>query len=135
MPIEMKKISLLLSFAILFSCAPVKEKVSKTAILFTNANVVDVRTGQIQESQQVIIDSGKIKSIQPTIGHPEDFTTQIDAKGKYLMPGLAEMHAHIPQSPTSEERIEETLFLYLSNGITTIRGMLGHPSHLVLREK
>ena len=131
----MKKISLLLSFAILFSCAPGKEKVSQTAILFTNANVIDVRNGQILESQQVIIDSGKIKSIQPSIEHSEDFTTQIDAKGKYLIPGLAEMHAHIPQPPTSEERIEETLFLYLSNGITTIRGMLGHPSHLALREK
>ena len=45
------------------------------------------------------------------------------------------MHAHIPSPPTSEERIKETLFLYLSNGITTIRGMLGHPRHLELREE
>src|SRR5690606_13836771 len=52
-----------------------------------------------------------------------------------LIPGLAEMHAHIPQPPISKTRIEEILFLYLSNGITTIRGMLGHPTHLVLREK
>lgn len=131
----MKKITVLLGISILFSCSPMKEKVNKTAILFTNANVVDVRNGQILEKQQVVIDSGKIKSVQQSIAHPEEFITQIDAKGKYLIPGLAEMHAHIPQSPTSEERIEETLFLYLSNGITTIRGMLGHPSHLVLREK
>jgi hypothetical protein len=45
------------------------------------------------------------------------------------------MHAHIPSPETSRERLEETLFLYLSNGITTIRGMLGHPAHLQLREQ
>ena len=33
------------------------------------------------------------------------------------------------------ELLEETLFLYLSNGITIIRGMLGQPYHLELREK
>lgn len=131
----MKKISLLLGLSILFSCSPMKEKISQTAILFTNANVVDVRSGEIFKNQQVVVDSGKIKSIQQTIANPENYNIQIDAKGKFLIPGLAEMHAHIPQPPTSEERIEETLFLYLSNGITTIRGMLGHPSHLVLREK
>ena len=130
----MKKISLLLGFSLLFSCSPIKDKGSQTAILFTNANIVDVRTGNIIKKQQIVVDSGKIKNIQSTIANPEDYTIKIDAQGKYLIPGLAEMHAHIPQPPTSEELIEETLFLYLSNGITTIRGMLGHPSHLLLRE-
>jgi hypothetical protein len=70
-----------------------------------------------------------------TVEDAEEYSTKIEAKDKYLIPGLAEMHAHIPQPPTSNTRIEETLYLYLSNGITTIRGMLGHPSHLDLREK
>lgn len=131
----MKKISIFLGLALLFSCSTTKEKVSQTAILFTDANIVDVRTGKIRENQQVIIDSGKIKSIKQAIANPENYNKHIDAKGKFLIPGLAEMHAHIPQPPTNEERTEETLFLYLSNGITTIRGMLGHPSHLVLRDK
>lgn len=131
----MKKISFLLALSFLFSCSPMKEKVSKSAILISNTNIVDVRSGTILENRQIVIDSGRIKSIQQSISNSEDYTTKIDAKGKYLIPGLAEMHAHIPQPPTSDERIEETLFLYLSNGITTIRGMLGNPSHLVLREK
>ncbi|MEJ1223670.1 amidohydrolase family protein [Sediminicola sp. 1XM1-17] len=131
----MKRISILLGLGLLFSCSPLKEKVGQSAIVFTNVNIVDVRNGTILEKQQVVTDSGRIKSIQQSIANLEDYGTLIAGDGKFLIPGLAEMHAHIPQPPTSEERIEETLFLYLSNGITTIRGMLGHPSHLVLRDK
>lgn len=131
----MKKITIFIALSLLFSCAQAPKKVSPTSILISNANIVDVRNGAILENQQVVVDSGKIKSILSNVDNPSAYVTLIDAKGKYLIPGLTEMHAHIPQPPTSEDRIEETLFLYISNGITTIRGMLGHPSHLVLREK
>jgi len=125
----------LLLLTLIASCAQPQEQLSTTATLISNVNIIDVTTGTISEKQQVIIDSGKIKTITATVNNPDGYTTKIDGQGKYLIPGLAEMHAHIPQPPASEEHIEETLFLYLSNGITTIRGMLGHPSHLSLREK
>ncbi len=49
------------------------------------------------------------------------------------MPGLAEMHAHLMGGDDAlNERI---LLLNVARGITTVRGMLGHPSHLVLRER
>ena len=60
--------------------------------------------------------------------------TLIEAKGKYLIPGLAEMHAHVPPVDNLEP-MKEVLFLFAANGITTIRGMLGHPRHLELRSK
>jgi imidazolonepropionase-like amidohydrolase len=51
------------------------------------------------------------------------------------MPGLAEMHAHIPvPQDGNDSLVRETLFLYLSRGVTTIRGMLGNPYHLELKE-
>ena len=131
----MKKISLLICFVIFLSCAPKKKSISPTAILITGVNIVDVSNGDILQNRQVVIDSGKIKKIVESVEDAEEYSTKIEAKDKYLIPGLAEMHAHIPQPPTSNTRIEETLYLYLSNGITTIRGMLGHPSHLDLREK
>jgi len=131
----MKKISLLICFVTFLCCSPKKESVGSTAILITDVNIVDVENGNILKNRQVVIDSGKIKKIVESVENADDYPNRIDAKGKYLIPGLAEMHAHIPQPPTSDTRIEETLFLYLSNGITTIRGMLGHPTHLVLREK
>src|SRR5690606_27369981 len=58
----------------------------------------------------------------------------IDGRERYLVPGLAEMHAHVP--PSSDRRyLEEVLFLYVANGVTTVRGMLGEPGHLELREQ
>jgi len=131
----MKKLFIILTIVLLTSCNQVQEKVSPTATLISNTNIVDVRSGEILENRQVVIDSGKIQSILKSIENAEGYSTTIDGAGKYLMPGLAEMHAHIPPPSTDAQRIEETLFLYLSNGITTIRGMLGDPMHLELKKK
>lgn len=63
-------------------------------------------------------------------------TLQIDGRGKYLMPGLADMHVHLfagagqPDDLTSQQ-----LQLFLANGVTTIRNMIGKPEHLPLRER
>jgi imidazolonepropionase-like amidohydrolase len=57
----------------------------------------------------------------------------IDGQGAYAMPGLAEMHAHVPGADDGEQRAKDVLALYLANGITTARGMLGEPWHLEVR--
>lgn len=126
---------MLLGIALLLSCSGKNKEKAATALLISNVTVVDVTTGNLLKNQQVLIDSGSIKKISGSAIDKIEYGNHIDGKGKYLIPGLAEMHAHIPQPPTSAKRIEETLFLYLSNGVTTVRGMLGHPEHLILREK
>lgn len=119
---------------LLGSCGKPEKRVPKQDILISNISIVDVETGDINENRYVAIDSGRIITITKEVLDTTNFNTVINGSGKYLMPGLAEMHAHIPPPTTSSERIEETLFLYLSNGITTIRGMLGDPMHLELRK-
>ena len=88
----------------------------------------------ILENQTVVVENGIVTQIGPT----SELKTipgakLINAKGKFLMPGLTEMHAHIPTN--DDEYVQEVLFLYLSNGVTTIRGMLGDPYHLELKRK
>ncbi len=133
----MKKYLFILCAMSLMACAQSsqEQQSNTTSILITDVNIITVTDGSIRTNQQIVIDSGKIKSISGTLKNPDDYVTKIDGSGKYIIPGLSEMHAHIPQPNISAERIEEVLFLYLSNGITTIRGMLGHPAHLELREK
>lgn len=131
----MKNLFTILFAMLMFSCAKPQESISPTAILFTDANLIDVSNGSLLGKHHVLIDSGKIKKIFTTNVDQKKYATVINAEGKFLMPGLAEMHAHIPSQSAGEDRINEVLFLYLSNGITTIRGMLGHPEHLKLREK
>ena len=129
----MKKLYLALFALVVLACKQYPQSTSETAILLTNVNVLDVRSGEIMQNMQIVVDSGKIMQVSASIEGM--FSTTLDGQGAFAVPGLAEMHAHIPSPPTSEERIEETLFLYLSNGITTIRGMLGHPRHLELRNE
>ena len=90
----------------------------------------------VLKNQTVVITDGKISKIGPSgsINLAKELEI-IDGSGKFLMPGIAEMHAHIPVTQEGNDSlVRETLFLYLSNGITTIRGMLGNPYHLTLRE-
>ena len=91
----------------------------------------------ILQNQIVVIRNGKIHQIAAS----SEFSitgeaNEVNSTGKYLMPGISEMHAHIPTPAEdgNDERVRETLFLYLSNGITTIRGMLGQPYHLELKK-
>lgn len=131
----MKRVFILLTSILLVSCDQAQEKISPSATIIFNTNIIDVRSGEILKNRQVVIDSGRIQSILESIKNEKGYTTNIDGTGKYLIPGLAEMHAHIPPPSTDAQRIEETLFLYLSNGITTVRGMLGDPMHLELKKK
>lgn len=131
----MKKLALwLLPLVMCVSCGQSEEPISATALLISNVNQIDIAKGSVLKNRQIVVDSGKIVKIVDRIENPEKYATTIDGTGKYLIPGLAEMHAHIPPPSTPAERVEEVLFLYVANGITTIRGMLGHPGHLTLRE-
>jgi imidazolonepropionase-like amidohydrolase len=101
----------------------------------TNVSVLDMNTGQMVEDNTVLVSKGLIVEIKssPEVPIPADFKN-IDGTGKFLIPGLSEMHAHIPIGPVTDDLVKETLFLYLSQGVTTIRGMMGHPLHLELKE-
>lgn len=111
------------------------EELGASVTLITNVNVINVRDGSIAEGQTVVVEAGRILRIQDNTPEETNGAEIIDGSSKFLLPGLAEMHAHIPSPDWGRENIEETLFLYVSNGVTTIRGMLGHPLHLELREQ
>lgn len=102
-------------------------------IVFTSVNVISMENDQVQSNQTVIVKNGKITAIGKNLKYGKDALV-IDGKGKYLIPGLAEMHAHVP--PIDEiEPMKDVLKLFAFKGITTIRGMLGHPRHIELRTK
>jgi len=120
----------LCAFAFLFAFSAFAEKIA-----FVDVNVIPMDSNRIIAKQTVVVDEGRIVSIGPskTVKPPKGARV-IQAKGKYLMPGLAEMHGHIPPPNAGRKAIENTLFLYVANGITTVRGMLGSPGQLELRK-
>jgi imidazolonepropionase-like amidohydrolase len=109
------------------------------ATAFVGVNVIpmdSITTEAVLANQTVVVREGRITAIGPS-GKTQipDGAIRVDGAGKYLMPALAEMHAHIPGAQASDATVERTLFLYAANGIGTIRGMLGDPRHLVYRER
>lgn len=127
-----KLISVLFLVIILTSCTNKPSFNADYAI--TNVRIVDVKNGELSVPSDVLIAGDTIQFIKPSEDQDYGEIEIIDGTNKFLSPGLAEMHAHIPTG-NNNDLVEETLFLYLSNGVTTIRGMLGAPQHLSLREQ
>lgn len=103
---------------------------------FIGVTVVPMDSERHIVDQTVIVRDDHIAEIGPAedVAVPEG-AVRIVGEGRYLMPGLAEMHAHVPPDPDATQWTEDVLFLYAANGITFARGMLGAPHHLALRER
>lgn len=102
-------------------------------VLIRDARVVTMGEAGVIERADVLVQDRRIARIAPGGGvEPPAGALVVEAAGRTLMPGLAEMHAHVP-GPQMQQYAEDVLFLYAAHGITTIRGMLGHPWHLELR--
>ena len=95
------------------------------------------RGGQVVlENQTVVVANRRIVSISPAdeveVG---DDVEVIEAAGQYLMPGLAEMHGHLPSPRMLPADAKNLLFLYVANGVTTVRGMQGDRSQFTMRDQ
>lgn len=101
-----------------------------------NIHVLSMEDDGIQKDKAIHVSKGKIKAILNADASIPAGAEEIDGKGFYVYQGLAEMHSHIPTTNTDDfSYIEDTMWLYLANGILNVRGMIGHPSHLELKQK
>ncbi len=101
---------------------------------FVGADVVSMESNEVLTDQTVVVSAGRIAAA----GNSDDIAIPInavviDADGLYLLPGLTEMHGHVPGND-DPQYLEDVLFLYVANGVTTVRGMQGQPGHLELRD-
>jgi len=89
-----------------------------SSIAIVNVNVVPMDQERVIQSQTVLIDNGRITAIGPASStQVPTGALRIDAKGKYLLPGLIDMHVHIRSSELDK---------YLPAGITSVRNMWGY---------
>jgi imidazolonepropionase-like amidohydrolase len=120
--------------------APMRATTAQSIVAFTDVNVIPMDRQRVIAGQTVIVRGDRIEAVGParSTSVPAG-ATRIDGRGKYVMPGLAEMHAHVlpaqAQGNADERLNRDIFFLYIANGITTIRAMLGAPNQLVLRDR
>ena len=95
--------------------------------LFTNGRIINgTREMQVQEGQVILVEDGKITGILPyEEGKISDLKAsgyeEIDLQGKYILPGLINMHVHLAGNgkPQKKQRDNETLVKkIMSNGLT-----------------
>ncbi|MDN3641141.1 amidohydrolase family protein [Lutimonas halocynthiae] len=93
--------------------------------LIKNVNVIPMTKDTVLANKMVHIKAGKIYNVDDTIeGQGLEI---IDGQGKFLSPGLIDMHVHV------WDRFE--LGLYLANGVTTVRNLWGVPLHLRIKNE
>src|SRR5262245_5229137 len=108
----------------------------EAVVVFRNANVVPMDADRVLRAHTVVVRGETIETVAPAaqVRVPKQATV-IDASGQFLMPGLTDMHAHLPDSGAPPGRTEAELFLYVANGVTTARSMLGVDAHLRVRDR
>ncbi|MCD9030473.1 amidohydrolase family protein [Luteimonas sp. Y-2-2-4F] len=114
---------------------PTAQDAAAGAYAFVGAHVLPMDRDDALAGHTVVVRDGRIAALGPDgeVEVPAD-ARRIEAEGRWLLPGLAEMHGHVP-GPDDPQYLEDVLFLYVSNGVTTVRNMAGHPSHPALRER
>ena len=129
-----RNISILL-LGLLVSVPALSQKPAPVA--FVNVNVIPMDRERVLRNQTVIVRNGAIVQIGDTkhIRIARD-VQKIDATGKYLIPGLTDMHVHLFSDDEFPDALAEDEFkIMLAYGVTTIRLMTGTPEQLVLRAK
>jgi len=107
-------------------------------MILSNVHIISMENDQVMENQAIHIRDGEIIDIVPMTQAASKFSGKemTDAKGAYVFPGLAEFHAHLPVAADGSTQLqEESMWLYLANGVLRIRSMLGHPTHIALRDR
>jgi imidazolonepropionase-like amidohydrolase len=102
------------------------------AFAFTHVTVIDTLTGKLNSDATVVIEGERIVAVGKTgrVRVPREAEV-LDATGKFLIPGLWDMHFHTP--PDDKQGREIFLPLAIANGVTGIRNMFGYDGALKQR--
>ena len=107
------------------------------SIAITGVSVIPMDRERVLSDQTVLVREGRIAAIGPrsSVSIPAG-AQRIDGAGKFLIPGLADMHAHLQSDfgYLADSLAEDELMVMLVNGVTTVRLMIGRPLHLLLRD-
>ena len=103
----------------------------------TNVAVIPMSSDSVLPGATVVVRDGRIAAVGPSgsIAVPKG-ARRIDGRGKYLIPGLADMHVHLySDDETPDSLAGDELAVMIANGVTAIRLMIGTPEHLALRRE
>lgn len=109
--------------AVMFSFGADAQTAAPT-LVFAHVNVIDATGAPVQSDMSVVVRDGHIADIGKSseVRVPERATI-VDGHGKYLIPGLWDMHVHTAFGDWVPPDENITLRLFVANGITGVRDM------------
>ena len=107
-------------FLAIFTIKAFFAQTTEADYIFKNVNIITMKDDKVLQSKTIVIKNGKIIEISDKTKYKSKKT--VDAKGKYLMPSLADAHVHLPEK---NEELEKVMKLNLINGVTKLRSMRG----------
>lgn len=121
----MKKIFVfIIVLSSLISDAQKKSSASSRLVVLTHVNVIDATGAPLQPDMAIIISGNRITALDKTgkVRIPENAII-INAEGKYLIPGLWDMHVHVFNNVSKTPPDINDFSMYIANGVTGIREM------------
>ena len=97
--------------------SPRHNRQDSTQFAFTHVTVTDVANGRSIADRTVVVRGSRILAVADGSAVPSAGTRIVDGRGKFLIPGLWDMHAHAVRDTPN------TLPLFVANGITGVRDM------------
>lgn len=97
---------------------------------FVDVSVIPMDTERVLAGQTVLVRDGKIAEVGPTaqVKVPAG-ATRVDGKGKFLLPGLGDMHMllfPVEGGGFEDWYVMPRLFCYVANGVTSVRMAYGN---------
>ncbi len=105
--------------------------VGRPTIAITDVSIVDVARGVIVGPRTVLIEDGRIAAIDApsNVAIPEG-AGRVDGHGRFLMPGLVDMHVHLFNNASHRPPNTWSFPLYVANGVTGVREMATLPESI-----
>jgi len=111
-------------------------------VIFENVNLIDGTGGQPQAGMTVIVEDGRFTTVTPDAAAPDADGTRIDGTGKYLIPGLMDMHIHLKggvtvteqglrEAGSNKKEGKEALASFLYSGVTSVYDSGNNPDYIL----
>jgi len=120
----------LLVWTSMASAAPLP---ARQTIAITDVMIVDVEQGRVVGPRTVLVDAGRIASIEvPRNAVIPETARRVDGRGRFLMPGLVDMHVHLFNLSSHRPPNDWSFPMYVANGVLAIRDMRADAASIVL---
>jgi len=133
-------VALAITAGVLTAPAAMATEKAPVQILFTNVNIFDGFSPELQKGMDVLVEANYIKEVGTDIEAPGAIV--VDGEGRTMTPGLIDMHQHVMLNPPEGTAAYQTrwddaaggafahhhlLNNMLMKGITTVRDIAGDP--------